>query len=79
MKIKFKVLAAHRCNLHLRICSSLRADSTYSLTRSEVPPPVESAHKQDKAFPKSRVVHRLEEPDLIGRKRSLLFSFSLID
>ena len=58
---------------------SLRADSTDSQTRSEVPPPVESAHQQDKACPKSRVVPRHEEPDLIGGKRSLLFSFSLID
>ena len=67
------------------VLDSLRADSTDSskstdsLKRSEVCSPVESAHQQNKACPKSRVVPRLEEPDLIGGKRSLLLSFSLID
>ena len=56
--------------------TSLRADSTDSLKKSEVPPPVESGHQQHKTFPKSRVLPRLEEPDLIGGKRSLLFSFN---
>ena len=51
----------------------------FGLKRSEVRPPVESAHQQNKACPRSRVVPRLEEPDLIGGKRSLLLSFSLID
>ena len=53
---------------------SLRADSTDSLKRSEVRPPVYSAHQQHKASPKSRMVPRLEEPDLIGGKISLLFN-----
>ena len=35
--------------------SSLRADSTDSLTRSEVPPPVESAHQQDKGISRESV------------------------
>ena len=59
--------------------SSLRADSADSLKRSEVPLPVESAHQQHKACPKSRVLPRLQELDVTGGKRSLLFSFSLID
>ena len=59
--------------------SSLRTDSTDSLKRSEVRPPVESAHQQHKACLKLRVVPRLKEPDPIGGKRSLLLLFSLID
>ena len=58
---------------------SLHADSTDSLKRSEVPPPVECVQQQHNACPESCVVPRLEEPDLICGKRSLLFSFSLID
>ena len=42
-------------------------------------PPIESAHQQHKACLKSCVVPKLEEADLIGGKRSLLFSCSLID
>ena len=52
---------------------SLLADSS-SLKSNEVPPQVEFAHQQHKACRKSRVVPRLEEPDLIGGKRSLLLS-----
>ncbi len=48
---------------------SLRADSTDSLKRSEVPPPVESAHQRRKACLRSRAVPRLEEPNFIGRER----------
>ena len=48
---------------------SLRADSTDSLKRSEVPPPVESAHQRRKACLRSRGVPRVEEPNLIGRER----------
>ena len=59
--------------------SSLRADFTVSLKRSEVPPPVESADQLCKVCLKSRVVPRLEELNIIGRKRFILFSFSLID
>ena len=46
------------------------------MKKSEAPPPVESAHQQHKTIPKPRVVPRLEEPHVIGGKRSLLFSFS---
>ena len=49
------------------------------MKKGEVPPPVESAHQQRKTFPKSSVVSRLEEPDLMGGKRSLLLSCSLIN
>ena len=59
--------------------SSLRADSTDFLKGSELPPPVYSSHQRHKACPKSRVVPRLEEPSLTDGKRSLLFSFSLIN
>ena len=59
--------------------SSLRADSTDSLKRSEVSPPVESANQLHKVRLQSRVVSRLEEPNFIGGKRSLVFSFSLLD
>ena len=68
------ILRSRSC--HLR--PSLRADSTDSLKRSEVSPVVEYAHQQHKACPESRVVPRLAEPDLIGRKRSPLFSVSLL-
>ena len=47
---------------------SLRADSTDSMKRSDVPPPVESAHQRHKAGLKSCVVPRLEEPNLIVEK-----------
>ena len=57
---------------------SLHADSTSSLKRSEVPPPVVSAHQRHKACPKSRGVPRLEAPDLIGGKRSPLFYLQVI-
>ena len=59
--------------------SSLRANSTDSRTGSEVPYPVESTHERQKAYPKSRVIPRLQEPNLIGGKRSLLFSSRLIN
>ena len=54
---------------------SLIADSTDSLKRSEAPPLVESANQQHKTCPKSLVVPRLEEPNVIGGNRYLLFFF----
>ena len=47
----------------LRTCGSLRADSTDSLKRSEVPPPVESAHQRYKA---SLLISAQAYFDLIG-------------
>ena len=44
-----------------------------------MPPPVEPAHQRYNACPESRVVLRLQSPNLIGGKRSLLFSSRLID
>ena len=58
---------------------SLRADSTDSVKRSEVPPPVESVHQRHRACPKSHAVPRLEKANIIGGEISLLFSLSLID
>ena len=43
---------------------------------SEVCRPAESARQRHKACPESRVVPRIEEANLIGGKRALLFSFS---
>ena len=75
---KKRVSKNHR---KIELESSQRADSTDSLKGSEVPPPVESVNQLHKACLKSRVVPRLSEPYVIGRKRkrSLLFSFNLID
>ena len=57
----------------------LCAYSTDSLTRSEIPPPLESAHQQREVCLQSRVIPRLEDPNVIGGIRSPLFSFKLID
>ena len=65
-------------NLILRYVS-LRANSTDFVKRSELPPQVDPAHQQRKACPKSRVVPRLKESNLIGGKRPLLFSFTKVD
>ena len=61
--------------LRFQTYRSLHADSIGSLNRNEIPPLVECAGQQLKACRKSRVVRRLEKPDLIGGRnlyRSLL-------
>ena len=55
------------------------ADSTNSLKRTEVHLPAEPANQRHEACLKSHVLPRLKEPNLVGGRRSLLFSFSLID
>ena len=65
--------------IRLACMSTLLLTLLVVLKENEVHSLVESLHQRHNAYPSSRVVSRLEEPNFIGGSGSPWLSFSLVE